>query len=107
MATPTDTRNPAPSGDPRKQADTASEARPLADNNRIENHTLTPSDSGDARHTLIAEAAYRRAEKRGFVDGYDLQDWFAAEREVDEILDADRLETGPDAVTAAGLARLK
>ncbi len=107
MATPTDTRNPAASGDTHKQADTASEARPLADDNRIEKHTLTPSDSGDARHRLIAEAAYRKAEKRGFVDGYDLQDWFAAEREVDAILDAARPETGPDAVTAVSSGRLK
>jgi hypothetical protein len=56
---------------------------------------------------LIAEAAYRKAEKRGFVDGYDLQDWFAAEREVDAILDAARPETGPDAVTAVSSGRLK
>jgi hypothetical protein len=107
MATPTDTRNTAPSDDPRKQADTVSEARPLADNTRVEKHTLTPSDSGDARHRLIAEAAYRMAERRGFVDGYDLQDWFAAEREVDELLEADRLQSAPDAVTTAGSARQK
>jgi hypothetical protein len=97
MATPTDTPNPATSDDPSKQADAARETRPLTDKNRIEKHTLTPSDSGEARHRLIAEAAYFRAAKRGFVDGYDLQDWFAAEREVDERFDADRLRSTSEA----------
>jgi hypothetical protein len=50
--------------------------------NRIEKHSLVKSDSA-GRHTWIAEAAYRRAEERGFEPGDDWQDWFAAEREVD------------------------
>ena len=39
---------------------------------------LTP----EARHALIAEAAYLRAERRGFVPGYETEDWLAAENEV-------------------------
>nr|BAL55753.1 hypothetical conserved protein [uncultured Gammaproteobacteria bacterium] len=31
---------------------------------------------------MIAEAAYYRAEKRGFVPGFELEDWLAAEREI-------------------------
>ena len=31
---------------------------------------------------LIAERAYLRAERRGFVPGFELDDWLAAEREV-------------------------
>jgi hypothetical protein len=31
---------------------------------------------------LIAERAYFRAEKRGFVPGHELEDWLAAEREI-------------------------
>ena len=31
---------------------------------------------------LIAERAYYRAEKRGFVPGHELEDWIAAEREI-------------------------
>ena len=34
--------------------------------------------------SLIAEAAYRRAEKRGFAPGYEMEDWLAAETEVVE-----------------------
>ncbi len=30
----------------------------------------------------IAERAYYRAEKRGFVPGHELEDWLAAEREI-------------------------
>jgi hypothetical protein len=36
-----------------------------------------------SREARIAIAAYERAERRGFEPGYDLEDWFAAEREVD------------------------
>jgi hypothetical protein len=35
------------------------------------------------RHELISEAAYFRAERRGFADGGEFDDWLAAEREVD------------------------
>jgi hypothetical protein len=40
---------------------------------------LTP----EARSRMIAEAAYYRAERRGFDPGHDLEDWLAAESEVD------------------------
>jgi hypothetical protein len=43
---------------------------------------LTP----EARRTLIAEAAYLRAERRGFVPGHETDDWLAAEIEVDALL---------------------
>lgn len=36
-----------------------------------------------ARYALIAEAAYHLAEQRGFRPGHELDDWLAAEREVD------------------------
>lgn len=38
------------------------------------------------RHEMIAAAAYFRAEQRGFVGGDSLDDWLAAEAEVDERL---------------------
>jgi hypothetical protein len=40
----------------------------------------------ERRHALIAEAAYYRAERRGFAPGHDAEDWLAAEAEVDEKL---------------------
>jgi len=43
----------------------------------------------ERRSALIAEAAFFRAEKRGFAPGNEVQDWLAAEAEVDaKLLDA-------------------
>lgn len=42
--------------------------------------------AGEDRYRMIAEAAYFRAERRGFASGSELFDWLAAEIEVDEIL---------------------
>jgi hypothetical protein len=42
--------------------------------------------TAEERHQLIARAAYLRAERRGFVPGSELEDWFAAEAEVNRTL---------------------
>jgi hypothetical protein len=42
--------------------------------------------SNDVRHNLIAEAAYYRAQRRGFQNGDPVEDWLAAEAEIDEQL---------------------
>lgn len=38
--------------------------------------------SAQERERFIAQAAYYRAEKRGFAPGFELQDWVEAEAEV-------------------------
>jgi Protein of unknown function (DUF2934) len=40
----------------------------------------------ERRHALICEAAYFRAEQRGFCPGGELDDWLAAENEIDRAL---------------------
>jgi hypothetical protein len=40
----------------------------------------------NARRQWIAETAYLRAERRGFVGGNPEQDWLEAEREIDHLL---------------------
>ena len=51
--------------------------------------TLPPAQlTPEARHALIAETAYLRAERRGFVPGQETEDWLAAEVEVDALLKA-------------------
>lgn len=54
-----------------------------------------PAPGGDAvtavldpqrRRGLIAEAAYHRAEQRGFEPGHEMEDWLAAELEIDTTL---------------------
>ena len=44
--------------------------------------------SADARRAMIAQAAYLRAERRGFEPGHEEEDWLAAEAEVDALLKA-------------------
>ena len=44
----------------------------------------------EARRALIAETAYLRAERRGFVPGHETEDWLAAEAEVDALLKEQR-----------------
>ena len=43
-----------------------------------------PMVSEEERQSMIAEAAYYRAERRGFQDGNPVEDWLAAEAEIDE-----------------------
>ena len=39
--------------------------------------------SNEEKYRLIAEAAYFRSEKRSFAPGYELEDWLAAEAELE------------------------
>jgi len=41
-----------------------------------------------ARHAMIAQAAYFRAERRGFANGSELNDWLEAEREIARMLES-------------------
>lgn len=42
--------------------------------------------SEDERRRMIAEAAYYRAEQRGFSAGGEVDDWLTAEREISQLL---------------------
>ena len=37
------------------------------------------------RQSMIAEAAYYRAEKRDFAPGKEIEDWLAAEKQIDDL----------------------
>lgn len=52
----------------------------------------TATVSAEQRHALIERAAYLLAESRGFSPGEELDDWLAAEAEVDR----QPSETGAD-----------
>lgn len=48
---------------------------------------LSPIEvTNEERYQLIAEAAYFRSEKRSFTPGYELEDWLAAEAEIERTL---------------------
>ena len=72
-----DASTPATQRKPRTSKKTAT---PLADGKT----TVTPEE----RYRMIAENAYHRAEKRGFIGGDPLNDWLLAELEVDRQLNA-------------------
>jgi DUF2934 family protein len=54
-----------------------------------------PFDESERRRSLISEAAYFRAERRQFAPGHELEDWLAAEIEIDQ-----RLSGAPPAPAA-------
>jgi hypothetical protein len=43
-------------------------------------------DFSQSREQMIRAAAYTRAARRALMPGYELEDWLAAERQVDEFL---------------------
>ena len=53
-----------------------------------------PALSPEERYRRIAEAAYRRAEARNFAPGGEIDDWLAAEREIDSDVTAAPSESG-------------
>ena len=53
----------------------------------LESTAVAPAGvTAEERYQLIAQAAYRRAEQRGFIPGGELDDWLAAEAEIDAML---------------------
>ena len=47
------------------------------------------SSETSVRRSMIAQAAYLRAERRAFSGGDEIEDWLAAEAEVDALLRAE------------------
>lgn len=94
-----------PAVDKAPRTETAS--APVAGISRVENGTSLPVSAADTatgarriraisvsvtsryhedRHASIALAAYFRSESRGFAPGHEVEDWLAAEEEVDQRL---------------------
>lgn len=54
---------------------------------RASDRPLSSSDSDDCpREQMIAEAAYFRAQQRGFEPGSEMSDWLQAEADVEAML---------------------
>jgi len=45
---------------------------------------VAPAKAAKSREALIAELAYLRAQSRGFAPGHEVEDWLAAEAEIDK-----------------------
>ena len=52
-----------------------------------EAHAVAALVPPEVRAQMIAEAAYYRAEARGFEPGGDLEDWLEAEAQIDRLLE--------------------
>jgi len=46
------------------------------------NDSYSPDIDIDEFREMVAKSAYYRSEKRGFEDGYELDDWLEAEQEI-------------------------
>jgi hypothetical protein len=80
MATRKPAKPAAPKAAPPKPAVQAPEPRKAAA------EKPSPPISAHERERLVAEAAYYRAQRRGFTPGYELQDWVEAEAEVNRLI---------------------
>jgi hypothetical protein len=96
-------KSPAPKPRIKARTQTASKPEPLTVPPDVTLDAMPPSKARakraamepamiteDQRRGMIAEAAYLRAERRGFAPGGEHEDWMAAEAEVDQLLRADR-----------------
>jgi hypothetical protein len=92
----TGTQTAAPPSKEAKGASSAGSATPATPAKRPAKPKASKSEttparaqvSEDTRRGMIAEAAYLRAERRGFAPGHENEDWCAAEKEVDALLNA-------------------
>jgi hypothetical protein len=55
----------------------------------------SPDMSPEARAQMIAEAAYYLSEQRGFAPGHEVEDWLAAEQQIDSRIEGGRGVLGP------------
>lgn len=75
-----------------KAAKAAKAAKPMAARSkaRADSTVVATADTGELaelRITMIARAAYLRAEQRGFEPGRELDDWLAAAADIDAQLE--------------------
>jgi hypothetical protein len=64
-------------------ADSLQPTGPISSGSDASLQRSTPDGNVGSRYERISDAAYRRAEQRGFAPGQELDDWLAAEREID------------------------
>jgi hypothetical protein len=71
-------------------SDTTKHPAPVASSkpNTIISHSGAFIDP-ERRQAMISEAAYYCAEQRGFAASHELDDWLAAERQIDQALSVD------------------
>lgn len=76
---------------PRKTAKAAPKATKTIGGLSIKPTTRKTAIGSDQRHNYIEVAAYYIAERRGFTGGNEIDDWAAAEVEIDRLLSNGKL----------------
>jgi hypothetical protein len=66
----------------KKTASQQTTTAPISNDSAAAQQNVSPEE----RARMIAEAAYYRAERRGFQNGDQTNDWYEAEKEVEVIL---------------------
>jgi hypothetical protein len=83
MSVPID---PARRGTPRRATSCGSEQTGSAASPRLDMRQYAYPPTHGWREPMIRRAAYLRALNRGFQPGKELEDWLAAEREVEDLV---------------------
>lgn len=87
-------KTPSPRQPAKKPGKTPATKAPAANDGAAKSRTPRPrvkrtgAVTPDERQRFIAEAAYFKAERRGFAGGGELEDWIEAEAEIDSLLDS-------------------
>jgi len=90
------TRTAGVKKNPRRGATRPRTAAPTADDlPPVDTSTQVLFDT-DLRHRMISEAAFHLYTQRGYVDGYDLDDWLQAEAQIDELIMNPEREDTPE-----------
>lgn len=72
---------------PRKSASKKAVSQRAAPSAETSKPQVNPvSISAEERWRMVATAAYHKAEKRGFASGHEVEDWLAAENDIDAVL---------------------
>jgi hypothetical protein len=50
--------------------------------NSVQKQEFKEAINNDRFQKMVAERAYSKSEKRGFVSGHEMEDWLAAESEI-------------------------
>lgn len=82
--------------DDRHQVSSAqASATSAANEARDASRPTMPVTDPDTRAQMIAEAAYYLSEQRGFAPGHEVEDWLAAEQQIDTRVEDGRGVLGP------------
>lgn len=69
-------------GTPTRDVERRDAVKPDGPAKEVARNSIEP----DMRHRLISEAAHALYAERGYVDGFDFEDWLTAEARVDDAL---------------------